>query len=81
MRPRAGFGEDLIGLKLLNRAVVMVVGQNAGKQVDDRGVALMTVQADVPTRGDEGAAEAQFAISNAVDFFGEIDAGKDIFAD
>ena len=81
MRPRAGFGEDLIGLKLLRRAVVMVVGQNAGKQVDDRGVALMTVQADVATRRDERAAEAQFAISNAVDFFGEIDAREDIFAD
>ena len=81
MRPRAGFGEDLIGLKLLNRAVVMVVGQNAGKQVDDRGVALMTVQANVPTRRDKRAAEAQFATREAVDFFGEIDAREDIFAD
>jgi len=81
MRPRAEFGEDLIGLKLLNRAVVMVVGQNAGKQVDDRGIALMAVQTDVATRRDNRAAEAQFATCDAVDFFGEIDAREDIFAD
>ena len=34
MRSRAAFGEDLAGVKLLCRSVVMVIGENPAEDVD-----------------------------------------------
>jgi hypothetical protein len=39
MGARAEFGEDLAGVELLCGAIVMVIGQNPGHQVDDRRTA------------------------------------------
>ena len=50
MGARAKFGEDLAGAELLYCAVVMVIGQNPGEQVDDRRIALMAVKANMAAR-------------------------------
>jgi hypothetical protein len=61
MRSRAGFGEDLAGVKLLCRSIVMVIGQNPGEQVDDGRITSMAVQSDMAARRYDRPAEAQFA--------------------
>src|ERR1700746_993665 len=50
MGARAKFGEGLARMELLCRAVVMVIGQNPGEQVDDRRIALMAVAANMAAR-------------------------------
>jgi hypothetical protein len=67
--------------KLLRRAVVVMVGEHPGQQVDDGGIALMAVQTDGAAGFDDCAAEAQLAVLQANDLLGEIDAGEDILAD
>src|SRR5260370_123991 len=81
MRSRAGFGEDLAGVKLLCRSVVMVIGQNSGEQVDDGRIASMAVQSDMAARRHDRPAEAQFAICDAVDLLAEIDRGEHVLGD
>ena len=81
MRSRAGFGEDLAGVKLLCRSVVMVIGQIPGEQVDDGRIASMAVQSDMAARRHDRPAEAQFAICDAVDLRGEIDRGEHVLGD
>lgn len=44
---RAEFGEYPTGTKLLCRSIVMMIGEDPGEQVDDRGIALMAVQTDM----------------------------------
>jgi hypothetical protein len=51
MRSRAKFSKYLTGPKPLRRPVVMVIGENTGEAVDDRRVALVTVEPNtVPAR-------------------------------
>ena len=40
--------KDLAGMKFLGRAIVMIIDQGPGEQVDDRRIALMGVQTDMP---------------------------------
>src|SRR5438067_8590149 len=78
MRPRAELGEDLTLLEFFYGAVVVVIGQNPGEQVNDCRVALMTMQADMSAGCNRGAAETQLAVLHAVNLLGEIDAGEQI---
>src|SRR5258708_1033635 len=78
---RAELGEVLTGGKLLRRPIVMVVGQDPGHQVDDGGIALMTMQADMATGRYHRPTEAQFTVLNAVDLLGEVDAGQHVLGD
>src|SRR5271156_1134897 len=81
VRSRAEFGEYLAGTKLLCRSIIMVIGEDPGEQVDDRGIALMAVQTDMASRQHDRTAQTQFAILNAVDLLGEIDGGEHVLAD
>ena len=54
---RPEFGEYLAGTKLLCCSIVMVVGEDPGEQVDDRGIALMAVQTDMAAGRHDRAAE------------------------
>ena len=47
MGTRPKLGKDLSGVKLFRRAVIMVVGQHTGQQVDDSGIVAMAVQTDM----------------------------------
>ena len=78
---RPEFGEYLAGTKLLCCSIVMVVGEDPGEQVDDRGIALMAVQTDMAARRHDRTAQTQFAILNAVDLLDEIDGGEHLLAD
>jgi hypothetical protein len=62
MRSRTEFGEDLALTEFFGGAVVMVVGQRPGEQIDDRRVALMTVQTNMTAGCNRGAAETQLAV-------------------
>ena len=68
VRSRAEFGKYLAGTKLLRRSIVMVIGEDPGEQVDDRGVALMAVQTDMAAWRHDRAAQTQFAIFGAKAF-------------
>ena len=81
VRARAEFSENLAWSKLLFRSIVVVIGQDPGEHINDSGIALMAVQADVAARRHDRSAEAQFAILNAVDLLGEIDGGEHVLAD
>src|SRR5271170_8156774 len=81
VRSRAEFGEYLAGTKLLCRSIVMMVGEDPGEQVDDRGIALMAVQTDMTAWRDDRTAQTQFAILNAVDLLGEVNGGQYVLAD
>jgi hypothetical protein len=50
MRSQAKFSKYLTRLKLFRRPIVVVVGENPVEDVDDRRIALVTVEADVATR-------------------------------
>jgi hypothetical protein len=76
VRPRTKFSEYLTRPKLLRRAIVMMVGENPGKNIDDRRVALMAVEPDMAARRYDGATDPQLTIVDAVDFLGQIDRGK-----
>src|SRR5439155_23484150 len=78
---RAEFGEDLAGLKILCRAVVVMVGEDAAQKIDDGRVALMAVQTDMAAGRHDRLAEAQLAVGDRVDLRGEIDRGEDLLAD
>jgi hypothetical protein len=78
---RPEFDEYLAGTKLLCCSIVMVVGEDPGEQVDDRGIALMAVQTDMAARRHDRTAQTQFAILNAVDLLDEIDGGEHLLAD
>src|SRR5947207_1801030 len=81
MRPRAELGEDLTLMEFFYGAVVVVIGQHPGEQVNDCRVALMTMQADMSAGRNRGAAETQLAVLHAVDLLGEADAGEHVLAD
>jgi hypothetical protein len=68
-------------MELLCCAVVMVIGQNPGEQVDDRRIALMAVEANMAARRYGCPAEPQFAVCDAVDLLGEIDRGEHVLGD
>jgi len=69
MRSRAEFSEYLTGPKFLRRAVVMVVGENPFEDVDDRRIALVTVEPDMAVRRHNRATDPQLTVSDAVYFF------------
>jgi len=69
MRSRAEFTEYLTGPKFLRRAVVMVVGENPFEDVDDRRIALVTVEPDMAVRRHNRATDPQLTVSDAVYFF------------
>ena len=81
MAARAKFGEGLAGMELLCCAVVVVIGQDPGEQVDDRRIALMAVEANMAARRYDRPAEPQFAVCDIVDLWGEIDRGEHILGD
>src|SRR5271169_1462683 len=81
VRSRAELGEYLAGMKLLYCPIVMVIGEDAGEQVDNGRITLMTVQTDMAAGRHDRAAETQFAILNTVDFLGEINGGEHLLAD
>src|ERR1700747_229076 len=81
MGARAKFGEGLAGMELLCCAVVMVIGQNPGPQVDDRRMALVAVEANLPARRYGCPAQPQLAVCDTVDLWGEIDRGEHILGD
>jgi hypothetical protein len=81
VRSRSKFGECLAGTKLLSRSIVMVIGEDPGEQVDDRGIALMAVQTDMAARRHDRTAQTPFAILNAVDLLGEVNGGQYVLAD
>src|SRR6516162_7784045 len=77
----AKFGESLAGVELLCCAVVMVIGQDPGEQVDNRRITLMAVEANVAARCYDCPAEPQFTVCDTVDLRGEIDRGEHILGD
>src|SRR5947207_15762008 len=81
VRSGTEFSERLTGLKFLDRAVVMVVGEHPTENIDNGGIALMAVQTDMAARRHDSAAEAQLPVRDAVDLRGEIDRGEDLLAD
>src|SRR5580704_1712727 len=81
MRARPVFGKDLSRVNLFRRAVIMVVGQHTGQQVDDSRIAAMAVHPDMTAGRNHRAAEAQFATLDAVDLIGEVDRGEYVLAD
>jgi hypothetical protein len=75
------FGKRLTGPKLLRRPVVVVIGQNAGEDVDDRRVALVRVEPDMAARRHGRATDPQLAVVDAVYFFRQIYRGEHRFLD
>src|SRR5271168_730441 len=58
---RTKFGEYLAWSKLLCRSIVMVIGEDPGEQVDDRGIALMAVQTNMAAWPNFGSLDLKIA--------------------
>ena len=79
MRSRPKFSKYLTGPKLLRRPVVLVIGENPGKDVDDRRVAPVTVEPNMAAWRHSRATDPQLSVFYAVYFLGQIDGGEHRF--
>ena len=57
MRSPAIFDKYLTGLKLFRRPVIVVVGENPVEDVDDRWIALVTMEPDMAARRHDRATD------------------------